>query len=112
MLRNIIKLLVFCTMLFQLNACNYVHSKMKFTMPAAVNAEPPPGPPIYQQGFRDGFQSGYSGYAGSFSKMFYKWKQDPELVNNEMYYRVWKDAYSYGALIGMMTDEHALGNWR
>lgn len=113
MLKFVAKLLVICVVSLQLPGCTFGHSKFKFgTMAASVNAEPPPGPPIYQKGFRDGFESGYSGYGGSFSKLFYTWKQDPKLVDNEMYYRIWKDAYAYGALLGMMTDEHMLGNWR
>lgn len=112
MLKILLKIAIIFLVGMQLSACKNFHSKLKFTMPSAVNAEPPPGPPIYQQGFRDGFESGYSAYGGSFSKMFYKWKQDPELAENEMYYRIWKDAYAYGALLGMMTDEHGLGNRR
>ncbi len=74
--------------------------------------DPPPGPPEYQKGFTDGCESGYSGYANNFNKLFYTWKQDPELTTNNVYYQMWKDAYAYCAVIGMMVDEHGLGNWR
>lgn len=97
-----------------LSACKYFHSDFSLLKPkpAELSMEPPPGPPIYQQGFRDGCESGFSGYASSFHKLFYTFKQDPELTSNQMYYRIWKDSYAYCALWGMMVDEHGLGNWR
>ena len=67
---------------------------------------------IFRQGYREGCESGYSGYASSFNKLFFTWKQDPYLAQDPVYYQIWKDAYAYCALYGMMTDEHGLGNWR
>lgn len=70
------------------------------------------GPPEYMQGYKDGCESGYSGYANQFNKNFWTWKQDPQLAQEKVYYQIWKDAYSYCAFYGMMADEHGLGNWR
>ena len=89
-----------------------MHVRPGWAKPADFNMDPPEGPEIYQQGYRDGCESGFSGYANSFNKMFWTWKQDPELAQNEVYYQIWKDAYSYCATWGMMADEHGLGNWR
>lgn len=98
--------------LLSLGGCKNFHFKPGWARPASFDMEPPPGPPIYQQGFRDGCESGYSGYANDFNKLFYTWKQDPQLTENKVYYQIWKDAYSYCALYGMMVDEHSFGNWR
>ncbi len=93
--------------------CTYFHAGFGWGIkPPETAFEPPPGPPIYQQGFREGCESGYKGYGSSFNKLFGSWKQDPELVENEMYYRIWKDAYLYCANYAMIQDEHGLGSWR
>lgn len=98
--------------LFFITACTEMHSKTEWGKPASFSFEPPPGPPIYQQAFKDGCESGFSGYANSFNKMFWTWKQDPELITNNVYYQMWKDAYAYCGVVGMMADEHGFGNWR
>jgi hypothetical protein len=55
----------------------------------------PPGPPEYQQGWQDGCESGYSTYGNSMYKTFYHYKMDPNLRNNDIYYRTWNDAFNY-----------------
>ena len=95
-----------------LSGCKYMHTDIGWAKPASFDMSPPPGPEIYQQGYKDGCESGFSGYSNSFNKMFWTWKQDPQLAKNRVYYQIWKDAYSYCALWGMMADEHGLGNWR
>ena len=109
---SVYKLLLVVMLAMQLGACTYLHVDPGWLKPPEMDVEPPPGPPIYQQGFRDGCESGFSGYGASGTKLFYKWKQDPELAANKVYYQIWKDAYAYCALYGMMEDEHGLGNWR
>ena len=99
--------------LLWLNGCsNLSMFNVGWARPAEFDITPPPGPEIYQQGYKDGCESGFSGYSNSFNKMFWEWKQDPELAQNKVYYQIWKDAYAYCALWGMMADEHGLGNWR
>ncbi len=105
-------MVVICSILFLLTGCTEFHFAPGWAKPSTVSFEPPPGPEIYQQGFKDGLESGLSGYSNSFNKMFWTWKQDPELAQNKIYYQIWKDAYAYGALVGMMADEHGMGNWR
>lgn len=89
-----------------------MHSDTGWGRPASFDMTPPDGPPIYQQAFKDGCESGFSGYADSWNKMFWTWKQDPKLAQDRTYYQMWKDAYSYCALYGMMSIEHGMGNWR
>jgi hypothetical protein len=107
-----IKFLTLAILASQLTACTYFHSSIKLVRPPELDMTPPPGPPIYQQGWSDGCQSGFKGYAGGFTKMFYSYKQDPELAENPVYYQIWKDAYMYCANYAMASDEHGLGNVR
>jgi hypothetical protein len=92
--------------------CGASRSDFGFMRPAQLVMEPPAGSPEYQQGWIDGCESGYSGYGNHTNKLFYSWRQDPILTNNPVYYQSWRDAYSYCATYGMMTDEHGLGNRR
>lgn len=92
--------------------CKDAHIDFTFAKPWDFTMEAPPGPPMYQQAYKDGCESGYSGYGNSTNVMFWEWKQDPELTKNNVYYQMWKDAYAYCALVGMMADEHGFGNWR
>jgi hypothetical protein len=96
-----------------LNGCTKFHFEFGGAHPSSLPLKsPPPGPPIYQQGWMDGCESGFSGYGNNFDKVFHTWKQDPELAQNSVYYRIWKDAYGYCANYGMMSQEHGWGNWR
>jgi len=110
--QHLLHIFVLTVSTFTLCGCTEMHWNFGGTKPTGMSFEPPPGPPEYQQGFRDGIESGYSGYANSFNKMFYTWKQDPVLAQNPVYYQIWKDAYAYGALWGMMADMHGWGNMR
>ena len=113
MLRIVINLAITAGLLGSMCACTYVHVSPGWARSGDSLMEPPPGPPEYQQGFLDGCESGFSGYGNSFNKLFWTWKQDPQLAeNNPVYYQIWKDAYTYCANWSMITDEHGLGNWR
>jgi len=106
------KIIVLLMLATQLSSCTYFHTNVGWAKPPEFDMEPPPGPAIYQQGYKEGCESGFSAYASSGTKMFWKWKQDLELVENKMYYQIWKDAYGYCALYAMAEAEHGLGNWR
>lgn len=80
--------------------------------PGGTSVKPPPGPAIYQQGFREGCESGYSGYRSSLRKLYWTWKQNPELAQNRVYYQIWKDAYAFCASRGNIDSLHGLGNFR
>lgn len=100
-------------LIYSLTACTTLNFELGWAKPSSLLMKTPPaGPPEYQQGYIDGCETGYSGYGNQFNKQFHTWKQDPILAQNQVYYQVWKDAYAYCALYGMMTDEHGLGNWR
>lgn len=78
--------------------------------PSGITTEPPPGPPEYQQGYRDGCESGFASYGTPFHKVFNKFKQDPYLAQDPVYYQAWSDAFNYcrGAIMAVMS--HGWGN--
>lgn len=51
--------------------------------------------PEYLSGWNDGCDTGLSTMNPSFYKAFYKFKQDPDMFANPVYYKAWKDAYTY-----------------
>jgi len=53
----------------------------------------PPGPPVYKQGWADGCETALDVIAGT--RLWNKFKQDPKLVKNPMYYKVWHDSFWY-----------------
>lgn len=80
------------------------------TKPVSLNITPPAGPPEYQQGFRDGCESGIAAYTSPFYKVFHRAVQDPYLAQNPVYYQIWKDAYAYCRTYSMTTSTHGHGN--
>lgn len=56
----------------------------------------PEGSPLFQKGWEEGCNSGM-GMAGGrhYRKPAYKYQQDLSLINNEEYYRAWRDAFTY-----------------
>ena len=59
---------------------------------------PPPGKeytPLYVDGWKDGCHTGISAGANQWYKMYYKFRQDPLLAQNAIYYKGWKDAFDY-----------------
>jgi len=108
-MRNITLCLIFVL----LGACTNYHWNWGGGKPTSLDMKNgPDGPPIYKQAYRDGCQSGYSGYANAWNKVWYSFKQDPQLAQNPVYYQMWKDAYAYCANYGMMSDINTTGNWR
>ncbi|MCE3232040.1 MAG: hypothetical protein K0R98_297 [Rickettsiaceae bacterium] len=51
--------------------------------------------PEYTEGWDDGCSTGLSTMNPGYYKSFYSFKQDPYKVDNEVYYKAWKDAYTY-----------------
>lgn len=61
----------------------------------SLDFTPPDGPPIFQQAWEDGCQTGIASNTNDWYKLFAKIKQDPKLMKEELYRRVWQDAYNY-----------------
>ena len=106
------RFVIIMVMLMLIGCGKNFHSDFGWAKPASLQMKLDVGSEKYRQGYADGCESGYSGYSSSFNKMFYTWKQDPQLTPDPVYYQIWKDAYSYCAFYGMIMEEHGLGNWR
>ena len=55
----------------------------------------PKGPPEFEAGWHDGCETGMGTMTSNYYKTFYKFKQDPSMIHNKMYYQAWKDSYTY-----------------
>lgn len=53
------------------------------------------GSPEYLQGWDDGCKTGLSTMVQGYYKSFYGFKQDPYMIGNPVYYKAWKDSYTY-----------------
>ena len=53
------------------------------------------GSPEYLKGWDDGCKTGLSTMVNGYYKSFYQFKQDPYLASNPVYYKAWKDSYTY-----------------
>lgn len=92
-----------------LSGCGVVYPF--WAKPYALNMdEGPEGPPEYRQGYRDGCQSGFKAYSSQYNKVWWKFKQDPALRQNPVYYRIWKDAYAYCAAYANSADGQGVAN--
>lgn len=95
------KLLVLCVLLtgcFQENGLLGYKPK-----PWGLGGPPASAPAIYKKGWNDGCETGLAEFGTSAYKSFYKFKQDFRLVENPMYYAVWKQAEQY--------CKHYSGKW-
>ena len=52
-------------------------------------------PPLYLQGWQDGCETGVAANTTSLNKFFYNYRQNADLVMNDIYYRGWKDSFDY-----------------
>jgi len=88
------------------SACNTNPDGSWSMQPGHLNLTPPDGPPIYQKGWSEGCESGANAYSNPFYKMIkaFDYKFDPKLRNNEMYYKVWKDAFLYCSIYWERTN--------
>lgn len=100
-MKNFTKNILFITILVPvLCGCTGTDGKFDPRKPYSLDMTPPKGPPEYEQGWIDGCESGSATYSNNFY-MFtrvFKFRQDPILRNNKMYYQVWKDAFLYCSL--------------
>jgi len=90
------------------SSCTGKDGEFDITKPYSLDLTPPEGPPIYQQGWSEGCESGMLSYSGNFYKFMrvHDYKQDARLRTNKMYYQAWQDAYVYCAIYQMnVTNE-------
>ena len=95
-------------LLLMMAGCGSAHMNFNWAKPAHLDMNPPPGPPEYKQGWKDGCNSGWKAYTTTFNKVWGKFEQDPKLAQNPVYYQVWKDAYAFCAAYAMSNGELGL----
>lgn len=64
-------------------------------MPPFMPGAPKGGPPEFQEGWLDGCETGISAHGSSYYRSTFKFKQNPTLVTNPIYYKAWKDGENY-----------------
>lgn len=62
----------------------------RMTGPDTKNASPE-----YLKGWDDGCKTGLATLVSGYYKSFYKFKQDPYMISNQVYFKAWNDAYTY-----------------
>jgi hypothetical protein len=92
--RFMLKTITVAMMLVSLSACT---SKPRVGAPWMQDLlnQGPPGPTLFQEGWRDGCETGISVTSNAFQRHFYSFKQNSELAQNEIYYSGWKNAYNF-----------------
>lgn len=87
------RILLVIFMCFSLVACNAAKETLK---PAKwVYKQMPKGPPEYMEGWQDGCESGMASMTNDFYKTFYTFKQNNDMIGNELYYKAWKDTFHF-----------------
>ncbi len=63
--------------------------------PFGMGSPPADADPLYLSGWNDGCDTGLSAMVTGYYKSHYQFTQDPYKANNPVYYKAWKDAYTY-----------------
>lgn len=94
MMKRFLYLIVLC---LTLTGCTEGHGFFRETFkPTPFRmGKAPDGPPDYKSGWNDGCETGLATMTSNYYKTFYKFKQDPKMIHNKMYYQAWKDSYTY-----------------
>lgn len=90
-------LFIICT-LIGLSACTS-HKGFDLSKPLSLDTRPPEAPPVYQQGWVDGCESGLSATSEKMQLFFevHKYHYDANLRYNNMYDKAWQYAYKHCA---------------
>ncbi len=63
--------------------------------PFKIGGPPKDANPDYLQGWEDGCNTGLSTMVTGYYKSFYGYQQDPYKMSLPIYYKAWKDSYTY-----------------
>lgn len=92
-------IIILCIAGFSLTGCagKMMFSEHNFFAPKPFLEGKPSknAPPEYTAGWNDGCTTGNSTMVMNYYKSFYKYKFDPAMIDNAVYYKAWKDAYTY-----------------
>lgn len=64
-------------------------------MPPLMPDPPKGGPPEFQEGWKDGCETGLAQHGSSPYRTSFSFYQNPNLVMNPIYYKAWKDSENY-----------------
>ena len=78
-----------------LTACSLGGAEIRPLNPPFMPSPPEGGPQEFQQGWRDGCDTGMAQHGTDIYRSAYKFKQDPSQVMNPIYYKAWKDGENY-----------------
>ena len=93
---RIVTLLALVVMLTACPRSKVFSSKSMFApRPPTMGKGAENAPAEYKQGWNDGCETGMSTMNMNIYKNFYGYKQDISMMNNPLYYKAWKDAYTY-----------------
>lgn len=76
-------------------ACNLGGAKLRPLNPPFMPPPPQGGPQEFQQGWADGCDTGFAAHGTQVYRASYSFTQNPELAQNPVYYKAWKDAENY-----------------
>ncbi len=111
--QTIAKIIALTLLILCVSGCADFRADLSFTRASSLPLNQKlNGPPEFQQGFKDGCETGYGAWGNIFAHTFYGWKQDPILAQNPAYQQIWIDAYSYCRIYAEQVDEHGWGNFR
>ena len=82
-------------LLFLIPACSLGGNEIRPLYPAFLPPPPEGGPQEFQQGWRDGCDTGLAQHGTDIYRTAFGFKQDPSLVLNPVYYKAWKDAENF-----------------
>ena len=96
-----IKFIRIVTTIFILNllliSCADVEKSLKFLrpLPWVFELVPKNAPPLYRKAWLQGCETGLASMSNDYYKTFYTFNQDTSLITNEIYYKTWKDTYTF-----------------
>lgn len=112
-IRNMmIRTMMFITGCLLLTACERPGGFMQKIKPNSyLFAHMPPGPYMYEQGWKDGCSTGIGAQSNDFYKSFYNYEFKPHMFKNEYYYKAWKVAFDYcrGYTYGNLKEAKLMG---
>lgn len=85
-------LLIFVLML---SACSLGGSEIRPLYPPFLPPPPEGGPQEFQEGWRDGCDTGLAAHGTDIYRTAFGFTQNPSLVLNPVYYQAWKDAENF-----------------
>ena len=88
-------MLVVIVILISLTSCSLFRPRVGPPWMQKLLLEGPEGPTKFKQGWKDGCDTGISATSNRLQRSFYKFQQNYELSQDQVYYSGWKTAFDY-----------------